>query len=184
MLVQRNRTSFSFHHLQMDTNAQINTWSYFYTCTQSSAFFCTFLSCILLAFLAPSLFPSKTFWPTHNGPEKWVKDTQDADTKVSHLIYFSSAHVCQSLLVSLPPFHLYTLQSPCCAHRWYWHMAAAFAVFANLALLLQCLFLLPSGLHSALCKCHSSPVISLGCRRFRVRSVMLSEKNHSNSAQQ
>ena len=37
-------------------------------------------------------------------------------------------------------------------------LAATFAVFANLALLLQCLFLLPSGLHSALCKCHSSPV--------------------------
>lgn len=30
-------------------------------------------------------------------------------------------------------------------------MAATFAVFADLALLLQCLFLLPSGLHSAFC---------------------------------
>lgn len=111
-------------------------------------------------------------------------DTQDADTKISHLIYFGSVYVCQSLFVSLPSTHLYTLQNPCCAHRWYWHMAATFAVFANLALLLQCLFLLPSGLHSALCKCHSSPVVSLGRCEFRVRSVMLSVKYHSNSTQQ
>lgn len=58
--------------------------------------------------------------------------------------------------------------SPCCAHRWYWHMAAAFAVLANLALLLQCLFLLPSGLHSALCKCHPSPVVSPGAANLEL----------------
>lgn len=56
--------------------------------------------------------------------------------------------------------------------------------FANVALLLQCLFLLPSDLPSALCKCHSSSVISLGRCEFRVRSVMLSVKYHSNSTQQ
>lgn len=111
-------------------------------------------------------------------------DTQDADTKISHLIYLGSVYVCQSLFISLPSTHLYTLRSPCWAHRWYWHMAATFAVFANLALLLQCLFLLPSNLHSALCKCHSSPVVSLGCCKFRVRSVTLSVKYHSNSTQQ
>lgn len=122
---------------------------------------------------------------TYSQPNGEVShDTQDADTKISHLIYFGSVYVCQSLFIPLPSFHLYTFQSPCCAHRWYWHMAATFAVFANLALLLQCLFLLPSGLHSALCKCHSSPVVSLRHGKFRVRSVMLSAKYHSNSTQQ
>lgn len=131
---------------------------------------------------------------TYSQPTKEVShDTQDADTKISHLIYFGSVYMRQSLFISLLSTHLCTLQSPCCAHRWYWHMPATFTAFflllpplllfffffANVALLLQCLFLLPSGLHSALCKCHSSPVVSLGRLDFRVRSVMLSAKYHS-----
>lgn len=144
----------------------------------------------LWIFSCPPPFPSSPFishqsvW-THTQPTGEVSHyTQDADTKISHLIYFGSVYVCQSLFISLLSTHLCTLQSPCCAHRWYWHMVATFAVFANLALLLQCLFLLPSGLHSALCKCHSSSVVSLRRLEFRVWSVMLSVKYHSNSTQQ
>lgn len=39
-------------------------------------------------------------------------DTQDADTKISHLIYLGSVYVCQSLFISLPSTHLYTLGAP------------------------------------------------------------------------
>lgn len=110
----------------------------------------------------PSLFQSKVFWPTRKPTGEVSHDSQDADTKTSHLIYLESVYMCQSHFVSSPSTYLYTLRSPCCAHRWYWHMAATFAVLQILALLLRCLFLLPSGLHSALCKCHSSPVVLLG----------------------
>lgn len=141
-------------------------------------------SALLLPFLFPVNSTPKVFWPTHNRPEKWVTTLRMLTPK--YLTVFTLGVFTCVNLSSFPRLPLtYTLsRSPCCAHRWYWHMAATFAVFANLALLLQCLFLLPSGLHSALCKCHSSPVVSLGCRKFRVRSVMLSVKYHSNSTQQ
>lgn len=65
---------------------------------------------------------------TYSQPTREVShDTQDADTKISYLIYLGSVYVCQSPFISLPSTHLYTLRSPCWAHRWYWHMAATFA---------------------------------------------------------
>lgn len=66
--------------------------------------FCKFISCQSVL--------------TYSQPTGEVShDTQDADTKISHLIYLGSVYVCQSFFLSLPSTHLYTLQSPCCAHR-------------------------------------------------------------------
>lgn len=63
---------------------------------------------------------------------------REAHSKMSHLVsLWECLHASASL--RLPSTRLFALRSPCCAHRWYWHMAATFAVFANLALLLRCL---------------------------------------------
>lgn len=143
-------SDFCFYHSQMHTNTQISVHPCVQIFTQSLSqnknaslpfFFVLFLFWLQI-FSSPPPSPSSQFIShqsvlTYSQPTGEVShDTQDADTKISHLIYFGSVYVCQSLFISLLSTHLYTLQSPCCAHRWYRHTAATFAVFANLALLL------------------------------------------------
>lgn len=87
-------------------------------CLPHFSFFVLTLNIQLFASLSSSQFISHQSVLTYSQPTGEVShDTQDADTKISHLIYFGSVYVCQSLFVSLPSFHLYTLRSPCCAHR-------------------------------------------------------------------